>query len=64
MVKLSRKGVRKSNKRGRSRRSLKGGAFNNDVPGKYLRRSGWKSGNKILYELEYLKENDNNVYKL
>jgi hypothetical protein len=62
MVSKTRKGTRKS-KRSSSRKSLKGGAFNSE-PGKYLRRSGWKSGNKILYELEYSTENGNSVYKL
>jgi hypothetical protein len=62
MVSKTRKGTRKS-KRSSSRKSLKGGAFTSS-PGKYLRRSGFLSGNKILYELEYSIEDGKNVYKL
>ena len=69
MVKLSRKGVRKSNKRGRSRRSLKkrssrrrmmkGGQY-------YALEPIYKRKNmgSTLYELSLKKEGENTVYTL
>jgi hypothetical protein len=69
MVKLSRKGVRKSNKRGRSRRSLKkrssrtrmmkGGQYYGLEP-IYKR----KNMGSTLYELSLKKEGENTVYTL
>lgn len=76
MVKLSRrgasngrKGARKSvrkSKRSSSRKyrkAMKGGVFTNK-PGLFIRKSGFMSGNKTLYQLEYIVEGTNNIYIL
>ena len=76
MVKLSRrgasngrKGARKSvrkSKRSSSRKyrkAMKGGVFTNK-PGLFIRKSGFMSGNKTLYQLEYIVDGTNNVYIL
>lgn len=73
MVKLSRRGPRKSSRKNvrkskrsnsrKYRKSLKGGLYN-DNPGKFLRKSGFLSGNKTLYELEHSQDNNNDIYTL